>query len=166
MTLVSIEKLSTKPGKLVLTKAEILAALAPLHDLVKRIEETKARFDEWHETLPTVDNSGEANDGEIIGFVEDEDQVEFADCDLEIYDLVDGLRKDGYQPPYRAGDAVKLCRAMHDYPPIYNAVDARDAAERDAAKKKRAERAAATPHGQRSAQGGAHRREGSEHRRA
>jgi hypothetical protein len=37
--------------------------------------------------------------------------------------------------------AAKMAPA---YPPIYNAVDARDAAEHEAAKKKRAERAAAT----------------------
>jgi hypothetical protein len=76
---------TTKPSKLVLTKAEILAALAPLENIAERIEANEAAFAEWFDTLPIEDDDD----------YYEEPIVEFPDADLELYDRIRGFRFDG-----------------------------------------------------------------------
>jgi hypothetical protein len=100
-----------RPNNLVLTKAEILAAIAPIQSLAARIKDTHTLFEAWHDTLP-VDETGGVSDGEIIGFVDEDDQIEIADGDLDLLALLRGLDDHEYAPPFENGDLRTLTNAV------------------------------------------------------
>jgi hypothetical protein len=72
---------NTKPAKLVLTKAEIIAALAPLENIAERIKANEAAYLAWSKTLPTKDDD-DYYEEPIVGF---------PDADLELYDRICGF---------------------------------------------------------------------------
>jgi hypothetical protein len=78
----STQATSSKPDKLVLTKAEILAALKPIQTIAARIAEYEAMRVAYNEALP--------DDYPEDDFAEYEIEVE--DADLELYDAIDGIR--------------------------------------------------------------------------
>jgi hypothetical protein len=137
MSVVSIENLSTKPDKLVLTKAEILVALAPIQNLAERIKETHGLFEAWHDTLPTND------DGEIIGFVIEEDRIEMPDGDLEVHDAVEDLAARDYFR-WQESPLYILISTLRDVPAIAKADRERREAKEAVEKEKRAVKAAET----------------------
>jgi hypothetical protein len=135
MTVISIESLNTKPDKLVLTKAEILAALEPIQNLAERINEAKGLFEAWHETLPTDEN------GEIIGY--EDHPVEIADGDLDLYDALEAFTAHDWIYG-NTGPLFRLIYTVGEDPAIDQAVGERRSEEMAAAKARRAEKSATT----------------------
>jgi hypothetical protein len=121
---------TTKPAKLVLTKAEILAALAPLENIAKSIEANESAYLAWYETLPTKD--GDDDDEEQI--------VEFPDADLELYDRICGVGS----RTYNNGPLDILMSEIENSAEFSPLLAERRLAEMEAGKKGRAERTAAT----------------------
>lgn len=99
---------STKPDKLVLTKAEILAAIQPIQTLVARI----AECEDYNYALP--------DDCASEDYV---DEPEIEDADLELYDAIHGIRQDALYP---------LWSLL--FQPLMKEIEARDKAEKAAAR--------------------------------
>jgi citrate synthase len=75
---------TTKPAKLVLTKAEILAALAPIENIAKSIEANELAYLAWYETLPTKDG--------------DDDEEQIVDSQTLILNFLTGSAASGLGP--------------------------------------------------------------------
>ena len=124
------------PDKLVLTKAEILAALVPIQNLAARIKETHGLFEEYHFALP-----GDHEDySDAAGYIPEEDQISFPDCDLDLYDMIDGMR--GRFGVERTDALQVLWSTLYDA--MAETVRERDCAEDRERRAKAAEKAAAT----------------------
>jgi hypothetical protein len=136
MTVVSLKKPTTRPPDLVLTKAEILAAIAPIQSLATRISETHATFETWHETLPAD------ADGDTIGYVEENDRVKIVDADLDLYDEINHLRTNPY--PHGSNALSVIWEAIYGDAAIEYAIAERDRAERAEKLAQRGKRAANT----------------------